>query len=572
MYQVRQYHETFKNILALLAPAKCQLLCILLPLILLWIPLCFQSKEASCAYVVLIMGSLWISETLPLAVTALIPVVAFPLLSILTAHKVSQVYLSDSNFVFFGSMIMAVAVESSNLHERIALRILLITGPNPRWLMLGFQLSTSFLSMWISNTATTAMMVPIVIAVIKELDVCQRRQSDPEANMVADDAEEILDLDLVPPRQLSIYKGLLLSICFSASIGGTATLIGTGSNIVLNGYLQKAYRSLSPVTFASWLAFAFPQVVVLQGICWLWLQILYVGFKKMDRSHEGMVSRMLKKKYETLGPIRYEEKNILVCFSILIALWLTREPGFIAGWGNLFTEGMVTDGTAAMSISMLLFVLPAENPLKFLAANQVSTTPIRTIMTWRLMRDKFSWSTLLLLGGGYGMAAGVESSGLSDYIGERLTKLEFLPELVFISVSCIMVTLLTEFSSNVATASIFIPMVASIARIHKTNPLIYILPVTLASSYAFMFPSGTPPNAIVFSVKILRVFDMAIGGSMLNIAAFFLSQFTTNTYAHLIFDMEKKHHSYSPNANNASLIFAENPEYKTSLLSSLFPD
>uniref|UniRef100_A0A915EB57 Methyltransferase type 11 domain-containing protein n=1 Tax=Ditylenchus dipsaci TaxID=166011 RepID=A0A915EB57_9BILA len=469
-----------------------------------------ELTEASCAYVVFIMGFFWMTETLPLAITALIPVIAFPLLTILTAHKVSAVYLSDSNFVFFGSMIMAVAVESSNLHERIALRVLLFTGPNPRWLMLGFQLSTAFLSMWISNTATTAMMVPIVVAVIKELDVCQRRQSDPEAKC--------------------------------ASIGGTGTLIGTGSNIVLNGYLQKAYHSMSPVTFTSWMLFAMPQVLMLLAICWAWLQIIYVGFKPHDNSYEGMVGRMLRKKYETLGGISYEEKVYL-------------QPEFIPGWGGLFPEGMVTDGTAAMAVSILLFILPAENPIKVLTSSTISTKPIKTIMTWKLMREKFSWSTMLLLGGGYGMAAGVESSGLSDLIGR----------------CCLVVTVLTEFSSNVATSSIFIPMVASIARLHKTNPLIYILPVTLASSYAFMFPAGTPPNAIVFGVKILRVVDMAIGGSMLNLSAFFLSQFMTQTYAHLIFDMKRPNFSYAPAPHNSSnvsagLMYSEAAGSRTSLL------
>lgn len=178
MADIRKCLEVLHNIwTAILSPARRQLTCILLPLVLLVIPWALHgSKQAWCAYVVVIMGYFWIGEVLPLAVTSLIPVFAFPLLGIETAHRISGVYLSDPNFVFFGSMVMAVAVEMSNLHERIALSILLTTGTNPRWLMLGFQLATTFLSMWISNTATTAMMVPIVIAVIRELDVCQRRQ------------------------------------------------------------------------------------------------------------------------------------------------------------------------------------------------------------------------------------------------------------------------------------------------------------------------------------------------------------------------------------------------------------
>lgn len=498
-------------------------------------PLALQSSEASCAFIVIVMGAYWVTEALPLAVTALIPVFAYPLLGIESADEVSSQYLTDSNFVFFGSMIMAVAVEASNLHERIALRILLLTGPNPRWLMLGFAVATAFLSMWISNTATTAMMVPIVVAVIKELDVSHRRQTDPEAVVASDDVEEIIDLDNVDPRQLKVYKGLLLSIAFSASIGGTGTLIGTGANIVLTGYLQKRFMGKSPVTFASWFVYCLPQVIILLAICWAWLQVLFIGFRQSDRSYEGLVRRMLRKKYEALGPLRYDEKNILVVFFVLILLWLFRAPRVIPGWGDLFKEGLVSDGTAAMGISLILFILPAENPF----TERRRTGEYRTIMSWKLMRDKFSWSTLFLLGGGYGMASGVEKSGLSHLIGEKLAALDALPEWVFIGLACTMVTALTEFSSNVATASIFIPMVSSIAIRHKTNPLLYILPVTLSSSYAFMFPAGTPPNAIVFGVKILRVVDMAIGGCMLNLCAFVLTQAFSQSYGRWIFGLNE---------------------------------
>lgn len=184
-----------------------------------------------------------------------------------------------------------------------------------------------------------------------------------------------------------------------------------------------------------------------------------------DRSHEGLVKRMLHKKHDALGPITYEEKSILACFAFLILLWFTRQPEVVPGWGDFFPQGYVTDGTASILVAFLLFVLPAENP--FRPASRVQScetmeTEYRTIMTWQAMREKFSWSTLLLLGGGYAMALGVESSGLSDAIGAKLSGLDFLPNYLFIAISCCMVVGLTEFSSNVATASIFIPMVASI--------------------------------------------------------------------------------------------------------------
>uniref|UniRef100_A0A183BQ96 CitMHS domain-containing protein n=1 Tax=Globodera pallida TaxID=36090 RepID=A0A183BQ96_GLOPA len=443
-----QFVQNVRLAMAMLAPAKRLLTCLFLPILLIPLPMLIRTTAASCAYVVAIMGYFWVTETLPLAVTALVPVFAFPLLSIDKASAVASVYLSDSNFVFFGSMVMAVAVEASRLHERIALNVLLLTGPNPRWLMLGFQLATAFLSMWISNTATTMMMVPIVVAVIKELDLCHRRESDPLAEPLPDEggsAGAILDLENVSVRQLNIYKGLLLSICFAASIGGTGTLIGTGSNIVLNAYLQKAYSGQSPVSFASFMFYAIPQALLLLLICWLWLQLLFVRARPSShrsnssnsRAETNGIGQMLAKKHEALGPLRYEEKTILATFGVLIFLWLTRQPMVVPGWGNLFPKGYVSDGTAAMAVSMLLFVLPADNPFDGDVLAELLARPgtqLRTVMTWRLMCDKFSWSTLLLLGGGYAMADGVESSGLADWIGAQLASLEQLPDWVFIGV------------------------------------------------------------------------------------------------------------------------------------------
>lgn len=547
-----EWRAVVRYLLSRMRPLRSLTTCILLPILLLPIPLFIGTREASCAYVVIIMAYFWVTETLPLAVTALIPTFAFPLLSIETASKVSSSYLSDSNFVFFGSMIMAVAVETSKLHERIALRTLLFTGSHPRLLLLGFQLATCFLSMWISNTATTMMMVPIVIAVIKELDLCERKENDPDATLISDDLEEIIDLETVRKEQLKFYKGLLLGICFSASIGGTGTLIGTGPNIVLNSFMQKEQEKgegPSPLSFASFMVYAIPQMLILLFFCWLWLQFLFIGFKskKHERGHDETVKRILDKKYHALGPVRYEEKTIMIAFGLMVFMWLTRRPMIFTGWGDLLPPGYATDGTAAMFVALLLFVLPAENPLLPETVEDLKPgEQIRTVMSWRGMREKFSWSTLFLLGGGFAMATGVESSGLSNWMGTRLSGLRELPDWSFIAIACALVTFLTEFSSNVATASIFIPMVASIAKAHHKNPMIFVLPVAFSSSFAFMFPAGTPPNAIVFGVKILHVSDMMLGGAMLNVVSYVVCQLMSHTYAHVIFDF---HHSAVPIQN-----------------------
>uniref|UniRef100_A0AC35U5W2 Solute carrier family 13 member 3 n=1 Tax=Rhabditophanes sp. KR3021 TaxID=114890 RepID=A0AC35U5W2_9BILA len=531
--------------------SKKQCIVYLSPILLIWIPLVWNDKEACSAYVVLLMSVLWVTEALPLAVTSLIPIVLYPILGITTASAISEVYLTDSNFVFFGSLIMAIAIEACKLHERIALRICLFTGSNPRLLLLGFQVATAFLSMWISNTATTAMMLPICMAVMKELSdsnelvnidtnkdkkiICHRKEDLDLLEEEDTDALEkgYVDIRKLTTKQLNLYKGLLLAISFSASIGGTGTLIGTGSNLVFSGYIERNYGQNTDVTFANWMIFAIPQLLALLAICWLVLIIVFIGFDKHSQTENKKVKEALKKKYLELGSIKYDEINIIILFLILVALWFFRRPKFITGWSVLFKNGYVTDGTVAMGIALLLFILPKNNPFR---KGGKKSKNVETLMSWSFMKEKFSWSTLLLLGGGYAMAKGVEDSGLSELIGSKLSTFTWLPDWLFVAMSCLLVTGLTEISSNVATASIFIPLVAAIAQKNKKNPLAYIIPVTVSSSLAFVFPSGTPPNAIVFSVKALKVFDMAKAGIFLNVSGFILTNILAHTWAQFIFD------------------------------------
>uniref|UniRef100_A0A914L8L4 Uncharacterized protein n=1 Tax=Meloidogyne incognita TaxID=6306 RepID=A0A914L8L4_MELIC len=512
---------------------------LLVPIVLAPIPLIIGTPPASCAYVILVMAFFWLTETIPLPVTSLIPIFAYPLLSVESAEQVSSVYLSDSNMIFFGSMVMAVAVESSRLHERVALRTLCFTGANPRFLMLGLQVATAFISLWMSNTSTTTMMLPLVLALIKELDMCERLENNPIPHVASKDSIENVSQVLVlsdSKQQQRIYKGLLLSIAYASAIGGIGTLIGTGSNIAMNNHFQSIYGNRNPVSFFSFICYALPQVIILLIICWIWLQFLFIGFRKNSKKNQ-IVDDMLLNKYKQLGPIRYEEITVVLAFLALIILWMTRPI-----WHKMFKPNYVSDGTSAMLISMLLFILPAENPFSSKIVDRLvenkKDEPIRTVMTWKLMREKFSWSTLFLLGGGFAMADGVKKSGLSELLCSQLSGMQWLPPWTFIAFSSGIVCLLTEFTSNIATASIFIPMVASIAIAQNMNPLIYVLPVTFASSFTFIFPAGTPPNAIVFSAKILHVSDMIIGGLVLKISSFILCQVFAQTYAYLIFDME----------------------------------
>lgn len=277
-----------------------------LPIFLLPLPILVPTKEAYCAYTIILMALLWCTEALPLAVTAFLPVILFPMMGIMDASKVSVEYLKDSNILFIGGMLVAIAVEHWNLHKRIALRVLLIIGVRPALLILGFMVVTAFLSMWISNTATTAMMVPIAHAVLEQLhkipvgkDVEEGRGNpafelqepspqQEETKLDEKDNKQDLPVPAAPSEsktqqneeQLRFTQGMSLCVCYSASIGGIATLTGTTPNLVLQGQVNSIFpRNPNVVNFASWFGFAFPTMVILLLLSWLWLQILFLGFK-----------------------------------------------------------------------------------------------------------------------------------------------------------------------------------------------------------------------------------------------------------------------------------------------------
>uniref|UniRef100_A0A915P901 Uncharacterized protein n=1 Tax=Meloidogyne floridensis TaxID=298350 RepID=A0A915P901_9BILA len=273
----------------------------LLPIVFSPIPLIIGTPPASCAYVIFVMGFFWVTETLPLPVTALIPTIAYPLLDIEPAEAVSSAYLNDSNMMFFGSMVMAVAVESSRLHERVALRTLCFTGANPRFLMLGLQHDGLFFADLV-DLIISLLKLPLVLALIKELDMCERLENNPIPHVASKDSIENVSQVLVlsdSKQQQRIYKGLLLSIAYASAIGGIGTLIGTGSNIAMNNHFQSIYGDKNPVSFFSFICYALPQVFILLIICWIWLQFLFIGFRKNSKKNQ-IVDDMLLNKYKQL--------------------------------------------------------------------------------------------------------------------------------------------------------------------------------------------------------------------------------------------------------------------------------
>ncbi|ELV12091.1 Solute carrier family 13 member 2 [Tupaia chinensis] len=532
-----------------------------------------ELREAYCAYAIILMALYWCTEALPLAVTALFPLILFPMMGIMDASEVCIEYLKDSNILFIGGLLMAISVEHWNLHKRIALRVLLIVGVRPALLILGFMLVTAFLSMWISNTATTAMMVPIAHAVLEQLHGSQEGKDVEEGSdnptfelQEPSPQKEETKLDNrkvapVPPaskakqnqEQIRFTQGMSLCVCYAASIGGIATLTGTSPNLVLQGQVNSLFpENNNVVNFASWFGFAFPTMVILLLLAWLWLQILFLGFNfrknfgfgEQVQERKQAAYQVIQTEHKLLGPMTFAEKAVSVLFVILVLLWFTREPGFFVGWGNLaFSnakgESMVSDGTVAMFIGIILFIVPSkipgltQDPVE--KPGKLKAPP--ALLNWKIVHQKMPWNIVFLLGGGFALAKGSEQSGLSAWLGNKLTPLEQVPAPAIAFILCLLVATFTECTSNVATTTLFLPILASMAQAICLHPLYVMLPCTLAASLAFMLPVATPPNAIVFSFGGLKVTDMARAGFLLNIIGVLVITLAINSWSFPIFGL-----------------------------------
>uniref|UniRef100_A0A8D1AW03 Solute carrier family 13 member 2 n=1 Tax=Sus scrofa TaxID=9823 RepID=A0A8D1AW03_PIG len=537
-----------------------------------------RPQEAYCAYTIILMALLWCTEALPLAVTAFLPVILFPMMGIMDASKVSVEYLKDSNILFIGGMLVAIAVEHWNLHKRIALRVLLIIGVRPALLILGFMVVTAFLSMWISNTATTAMMVPIAHAVLEQLhkipvgkDVEEGRGNpafelqepspqQEETKLDEKDNKQDLPVPAAPSEsktqqneeQLRFTQGMSLCVCYSASIGGIATLTGTTPNLVLQGQVNSIFpRNPNVVNFASWFGFAFPTMVILLLLSWLWLQILFLGFNfpknfgfgDQMKEKERAAFEVIRREHKQLGPLSFAEKAVTVLFVLLVVLWFTREPGFFQGWGNLaFSDedgkSMASDGTVALLIAVIMFIVPSKIPgLTQEPGNPGKLKPPPALLSWNTVKEKLPWNIVILLGGGFALAKGSEESGLSKWLGDRLTPLESVPPPAIAFILCLLTAIFTECTSNVATTTLFLPILASMSQAICIHPLYVMLPCTLSSSLAFMLPVATPPNAIAFSFGSLKVTDMARAGLMLNIVGVLVITLAINSWSIPMFNL-----------------------------------
>jgi len=444
------------------------------------------------------------SEAVPLAVTSLLPVALFPLLGIMDGKSVSASYFNDVIFLFMGGFIIALAMQRWNLHRRIALSILVMIGTSPGRILLGFMSATAFLSMWISNTATAMMMIPILLSVINKLD-------------------ETVDENVI--NRYSI--GLLLGVAYSASIGGMATLVGTPPNLSFVRIFQIYFPDAPEISFARWFMFALPITLVFFGFAWV---LLYVMFSPSKHKWSNVDKNSLRLQLLEIGPMSYEEKVVFINFISVAILWLFRADlnfGWftIPGWAQIFPfSEYINDGTVAIFIAVLLFVLPSK------AENT------RRIMNWKTA-ENIPWHIILLFGGGFALASGFKESGLSTWFGSQLVWVADYHVLLVIFFISFMMTFLTELTSNTATTEMILPILAGIAISSGINPLLLMLPATLSGSMAFMLPVATPPNAIIFATNRIKVIEMARAGIYLNLAGAAIITVMTYFLATWVFDI-----------------------------------
>uniref|UniRef100_A0A3Q0S0L1 Solute carrier family 13 member 3 n=1 Tax=Amphilophus citrinellus TaxID=61819 RepID=A0A3Q0S0L1_AMPCI len=497
-----------------------QLILLLTPLVFLPLLFTLPEKEGKCLYVVVLMAVFWCTEALPLAVTAMLPVCLFPTLGILPAKKVCPQYFIETNFLFLSGLVMASSIEEWGLHRRIALKVLGIVGVKPAWLILGMMLTSSFLSMWLSNTATTAMMLPIANAILESLfgdleslkQKCKSVEDHENAviNGTLTDTPEQSDLmtaeeiRVEAQYQLKVWKGFLICIPYAASIGGTATLTGTAPNLILIGQLKR--------------------------LC----------FTKNDRRSqaEAKAKAMIKEDYRNLGPINFAEGAISFFFVLFAILLFTRDPKFVSGWSVFFKKGYVSDAVTGVIIVSILFFFPSQKPsLRWWFDPQASNTPYVPLLSWKKAQESVPWNIIMLLGGGFAMAKACEESGLASWIGGHLQPLAQVPPAAAVMLITAFLACFTEFASNTATIIIFLPVIAELAIRVSVNPLYFMIPATVGCSYAFMLPVSTPPNSIAFASGHLMVKDMVKTGFVMNILGILSVTLAMNTWGIAMFNL-----------------------------------
>uniref|UniRef100_A0A8C8FRR3 Solute carrier family 13 member 4 n=1 Tax=Oncorhynchus tshawytscha TaxID=74940 RepID=A0A8C8FRR3_ONCTS len=539
--------------------------------------------EACCAYVLIVTAVYWVSEAVPLGAAALVPAFLYPLFGVLKSSEVAAEYCKDTTLLLMGVICLAASIEKWNLHKRIALRMVMIAGAKPGMLVLGFMCCTVFLSMWLSNTSTTAMVMPIAEAVLQQLisTGVADTQEDSETVEATEDGclskagsmktpsnQEYKHSDIPEPkkekesknsryptkRDHMICKCLSLSITYAATIGGLITITGTSTNLIFAEQFNNRYPDAKVINFGTWFIFSFPIAIIMLLLTWVWLHFLFLGCnfretcslsKKRKTRREMLSERKIHDEYIKLGPISYPEVVTGVFFILMTLLWFTREPGFVPGWTSLFEKkGYRTDATVSVLLGFLLFLIPARRPFSRAPRTPAGDSsaerdpdPMAPMITWKDFQNLMPWEIVILVGGGYALAAGCKVSGLSVWIGRQLEPMSGLPPWMVTLLACLLVSAVTEFASNPATLTVFLPILSALSETLQINPLHTLIPATMCVSFGVMLPVGNPPNAIVFSYGHVQISDMVKAGFGVNLIGVLVVMLAIMTWGVPLFNL-----------------------------------
>ena len=455
----------------------------------------------AAAAVTALVACWWITVAIPIPVTSLLPLLLFPLVGVLPVRQAAVPYANPNVFLFMGGFIIALGIERWGLHRRIALHIVRLVGSNRPRIILGFMLASAFLSMWISNTATTLMMLPIGMAIISAVG-------------------ELIEQD--DRRQHANFSAaLMLGIAYAASIGGVATPIGTPPNIAFYGQYSQLFPEAPEIGFGQWVLIYVPLAVVFLPIVWL---VLVRVTCRVGRARLPVGQEVIRRDLKRLGPMRPPERAVLVIFVLTALLWMTRSIPIAQanyGWSafleraltpeghglGLFRADYISDATVALAMAVLLFIIPAGRD---------DSGDRQYLMNWATAQ-RLPWGILLLFGGGFSIAAGFRASGLSVWCGEVFAGIGITSPLLVVLCTCLLMTFLTEITSNTATTQVMLPILARVSQTMGAHPLLLMLPATISASCAFMLPVATPPNAIVFGSGCVEMRRMVRSGIVINL-------------------------------------------------------
>jgi solute carrier family 13 (sodium-dependent dicarboxylate transporter), member 2/3/5 len=439
-----------------------------------------------CVGITVLVACWWVTEAIPLAATALVPAALFPLFGISAAKNIAPTYASSFVLLLLGGFLLAMAVERSGVHRRLALYVLLGIGTSSRRLVLGFTVASGAISLWISNTATTLILMPIAMALV---DRATQKAGD---------------------RAQGFGVAVLLGTAYGASIGGIGTPIGTPPNLIAIGALQAAFPNGPTWTFVEWVSAALPVVVVLLPLTWLILTRIAL---RVPADLDLGAAELIRKELEELGPWRAIERRSLAVFGLAAILWITREDvvlskgSAIPGWATIFGLGSAPDdATVALVVALIAFIIPAGEPDR------------SRLLPWSIA-VKAPWDLVLLFGGGVALAKGFDDTGLSKWIGVELATLGQSSIVAFVTVGALVTTFASELLSNTALANLTMPVLATAVKELSIDPRLLLFPTCLACSSGFMMPAATGPNAIVFGTGRMRIMQMARAGIWMDMVA-----------------------------------------------------